>query len=155
MIENLDARIDKTFSVVAFTVNRHLIDHMRRVTLELGVDLETTYIWGLLAHLNTAHLINVYPGLEDALSDTGSTIRQFRPMRLVDLTEISGLPRETVRRRLEKLKKLGKVERNENGCWQIKSSGVDEHTRQFTRETIRRLLNAARTIEASLLNAEL
>ena len=65
----------------------------------------------------------------------------------------NGLPKETVRRKLEKLKSQGKVERLPDGRWQYAEAGVDENTYEFTRETVRKLLQTARHIEGLLMQS--
>lgn len=56
-MDDLDRRIDKAFTMVAFAANRHLVDHMRRMTTTLDMDLESAMLWGTLAHLNVAQAI--------------------------------------------------------------------------------------------------
>ena len=47
--DDFDARFQRGFGLLAFSVNRHIVDHMRRINLELGMDLEMAQIWGTLA----------------------------------------------------------------------------------------------------------
>lgn len=50
--DDFDARFQRAFGLLAFTVNRHIIDHIRRINVDLGMDPEMALIWGTLAHLN-------------------------------------------------------------------------------------------------------
>jgi hypothetical protein len=50
--EDFDLRFQRAFGLLAFSVNRHIVDHMRRLCIELSLDPETAQIWGSLAHLN-------------------------------------------------------------------------------------------------------
>lgn len=149
-MDDFDARFDKAFSLVAFAVNRHLVDHMRRIGQELDTDLESVLIWGSLAHLNVAGLL--HPGADPAaaLGPDGMTNGTLKPIRLTDLAQVTGLPRETVRRKLMHLKERGKAEQTADGLWQATRSGVDAATHEFTRGSTRRLLHAAKEIEAIL-----
>jgi hypothetical protein len=149
-MDDFDARFDKAFSLVAFAVNRHLVDHMRRIGQALDTDLESVLIWGSLAHLNVAGLL--HPGADPAatLGADGMTTGTLKPIRLADLAQVTGLPRETVRRKLMHLKERGKVEQTADGLWQAARSGVDSATHEFTRGSTRRLLQAAREIDAIL-----
>jgi DNA-binding IclR family transcriptional regulator len=78
---------------------------------------------------------------------------EARPVRLADLVQVSGLPKETVRRKLQRLRERGKLERNEDGRWVVLRTGVDETTYEFTRESVKRLLQTARVIESILQHA--
>lgn len=149
--DDIDKRIEAGFGILAFIVNRHLIEHMRRISKDLDMDFELAYLYGVLAHLNVAPLL--VPGeapsnLHEEISR--STRPDLVPMRLADVSQVSGLPRETVRRKLEQLQARGKAERTSDGLWKIVLVGVDEHTRQFTKETIRRFLKTAGELQQTL-----
>lgn len=149
--DDLDQRIDAGFGILAFIVNRHLIEHMRRIAKDLDMDFELAYLYGVLAHLNIAPLL-VPGGAPRNLLDeiTRNTESGFFPMRLTDVAQVSGLPRETVRRKLEQLQTRGKAERTPEGLWKITLTGIDEHTRQFTKETIKRFLKTAGELQQTL-----
>lgn len=140
-----DAAFDQSFSLIAFTLNRHLIDHMLRAMRELEVDFESLVLWGLLSHLNVAHLVPPGSGPTILLNDRGrlkADSKELRPMRLRDLEQVSRLPRETVRRKLNKLKEQGYVTQVAAG-WLLDTSRVDPSLREFNRETARRTLRMA------------
>lgn len=154
-MDNFDQRFEKSFSMVAFATNRHLVDHMRRLVQLLDMDIDSAMLWGLVAHLSVAHAM--HPGAQpsDLLAPDGFMLGEARPVRLADLVQVSGLPKETVRRKLEKLREHGKVERTEDGRWVAPRSGVDAATYEFTRESVKRLLQTARVIENILQHARL
>jgi DNA-binding transcriptional ArsR family regulator len=152
-MDDFDQRFEKTFSMVAFATNRHLVDHMRRLITLLDMDVESALLWGLVAHLSVAHAM--HPGAlpSDLLAPNGFMLGEARPVRLADLVQVSGLPKETVRRKLQRLRERGKLERNEDGRWVVLRTGVDETTYEFTRESVKRLLQTARVIESILQHA--
>lgn len=154
-MDDFDQRFEKTFSMVAFACNRHLVDHMRRIVNRLDIDLESAMLWGLVAHLGVAHAIR--PGAEpsDLLASDGFLLGALRPVRLADLVQVSGLPKETVRRKLGKLLEKGKLGRTEDGGWMVLREGVDESTYEFTRETVKQLLQTARVVQGILQQAQL
>lgn len=51
-MDDFERRVHKAFGLVAFTCNCHLADHMRRVSNDLDIDLDTAMLWGLTAHFN-------------------------------------------------------------------------------------------------------
>jgi hypothetical protein len=147
-----DRAFDRAFGLIAFAMNRHLIDHMLRAQRELQVDFESIVIWGLLAHLNAAHLVP--PGSSPAsLLDQRGRVKAvgagLRPLRLRDLEQISRMPRETIRRKLALLEAKGYVERSGQG-WIYRSASVDARLIEFNRETARRMLGAAEVVSRLL-----
>lgn len=143
-MSTIDERLDKAFVLASFTANRFLVDHMRRASHELELDLESLIILGVLAHTNIS--ASVTPG-QPLTSELPIAIT---PIRTSDISVICNIPKETTRRKLEKLKDRGIISRNAEGLWLINGSGIDEKTRTFTKETIKRLLQTAKSIEALL-----
>lgn len=137
-----DAAFDQSFGLIAFAMNRHLIDHMLRTFRELDVDFESLVIWGLLSHLNVAHLVPPGTAPRSTLDERGrfeGAKDGYRPMRLRDLEQISRLPRETIRRKLARLEEKGYVERLDDG-WVFRRDAIEPKLREFNRETLRRTL---------------
>lgn len=55
--DHFDEAFDRSFSIVAFHLNRHYIDYMLRAVRELDVDYESLVVWGVLSHQNILHLL--------------------------------------------------------------------------------------------------
>ena len=143
--------------MAAFTLNRHVIDHMLRIGRELTLDdYEAMLIWGVLAHQNVAHLLppGALPSI--VLDDRGrldGAPEGRRPLRLRDLVQITRLPRETVRRKLEKLAAQQWVEKTPEG-WVSSRARLEPTLREFTRESVRRFLATADELGRILRDAE-
>ena len=152
-MDDFDRRFEKSFSMVAFATNRHLVDHMRRLVQLLDMDVDSAMLWGLVAHLSVAHAMRPGALPSDLLAPDGFMLGEARPVRLADLVQVSGLPKETMRRKLEKLRERGKLTRSEDGRWIAPRSGVDEGSYEFTCESVKRLLQTARVIEGILQHA--
>ncbi len=146
----LQKRIQRSFGLLAFIANRHLVDHMRRIAVELDMDFEAAYLYGTLAHLNILKIISPMSDPIVVLNDVGRSKAAPTPIRLADVVHVSGLPRETVRRKLEWLQTRGKVLRTTDGLWCIDDQGVDDGIVQFTIETIERFLKTADEMRAVL-----
>ena len=155
MINNFEQRCLAAFPVVAFIANRHLIDHMRRMSAALDMDIECALLWGLVAHMNVARSIVPGAPASNVMNADGSFGGELHPVKLADVTLVSGLPRETVRRKLELLKKKGRIDKTPDGSWIHLESGVDEQTIQYTMDNIRRLIVAGKEIEAVLSQVNL
>ena len=155
-LSDFDAAFDRCFGMVAFQMNRYLIDHTLRVGRQFtGDDYEAMLIWGVLAHQNVAHLLP--PGSHPCgvLNERGRVDmgRARIPLRLRDVTQITRLPRETVRRKLEKLAAAGWVERVETG-WLITQHEIDGPLREFSRDNVRRFLATADEVMRCLRAAD-
>lgn len=145
--EDFDARFQRAFGLLAFTVNRHIIDHIRRINVDLGMDPETALIWGTLAHLNILPCLPLGCDPMEFLNELGMRHEaQLKPVKLSELAQISGLPRETVRRKLGLLLDLKKVERTSDGRWIYLSEAIGDEEREFTRVTTLRLLRTAQAL---------
>lgn len=144
---DFDQRYQRAFGLLAFTVNRHIVDHMRRICIELSMDTETAQIWGTLAHMNVLPNLPLGANPMEILDEFGREDNiGLTPIRLSELTQITGLPRETVRRKLERLQIEGKIERTDDGKWIYLSTGVTELEVEFTRKTVLTFLSTAQTL---------
>lgn len=152
-----DQAFDAAFSLVAFALNRFLVDHMlRSARLLTDGDFEMLVLMGVLAHQNVTHLMPPGSVPTAVLTEDGRVpddAQRLRPMLLRDLTAITGIPRETARRKLEKLALLRFVERRESG-WVISTERFESDLREFTRESTRRMLAAADEVRMHLAVAQ-
>lgn len=156
-LKDFEAAYNGAFGIVAFATNRFLIDHMLRVGRILAQnDFEAMVIWGVLAHQGVAHLMP--PGMLPSaiLSERGRAViddSQIKPLRLRDIADITGIPRETTRRKLALLEARHFVRKVAQG-WTISSERIEPDLREFTRESVIRLLGVAEEIKAALRNAD-
>lgn len=156
-LKNFESAYNGAFSIVAFAANRHLIDHMLRVGRILtDNDFEAMVIWGVLAHQGVAHLMP--PGLlpSAVLNERGRLGEKevvIKPLRLRDIAEITGIPRETARRKLALLAEKHFVQKVAQG-WVVSVERLEPDLRDFTRESVIRLLAVADEIGAALRDAD-
>ena len=147
----------RAFALAGFTMNRFLIDHMLRATRLFDNDAEAMILFGVLAHLNVLHILP--PGarpsktLDESGSALGKPMPALRPVRIRDLVQITGRPRETVRRRLERLEAAGRIRRVVDG-YILNTDTVDETMREVTTDAVRRFVLAAHVIDDALRDAE-
>lgn len=141
----VSARLGEVFSYVAFTENRYIIDHMLRFSRHFGFDFETMVIWGVLANQNVAHLMplrGLSQDLRDLRGQSVDVSTAMRPVRVRDLTQITGIPKETVRRKLGLLEQGGWIRRQQSG-WVMCHERNRADLGAFTEESVKRLLGAA------------
>ena len=155
--EAFEAAFDRAFTLVAFMMNRHLVDHMVRTARRFGVDFETLVIWAVVAHQNAAHLMPPGSMPSTTLNEVGrlpeSATPSLRPLRLRDVAQITGIPRETARRKLKTLAEAGWLVDTKEG-WIVNRGRTDPDLRTFSLETARRFLATASDIVQVLRDAE-
>jgi hypothetical protein len=138
-------------------MNRFIVDHIIRSARLFENDTEALILFGMLAHLNVVHLMP--PG-----STPGTTLDRrgrvpdpqpnLRPVRVRDLAQITGRPRETVRRKLEQMRTAGRVHRLPSG-WVYNASSVDADMQALTMDGVRRFLQTADIMQSVLKEAAL
>lgn len=136
---------DRAFGLVAFSLNRYIVDHLLRFARQFGPDYQMLVVWGVLAHQCVIHLIPAGSRARDVLNQNGLLTDpdpDLRPVRQRDLSQITGIPKETVRRKLLKLEQYGWIERKGPG-WVLDRANVDPELREFSRESAKRMLAVA------------
>ena len=146
----------RAFSITAFTMNRFIIDQVLRASRMFDNDIEAMVIFGALSHLNAAHI--VLPGSRPSkmLADDGRVPDpqpQLRPVRLRDLVQITGRPRETIRRKLDKLQADNRITRVVDG-WVLNVASIEPQMHAHTVDATRRFMDAAKVMGAALTDAE-
>lgn len=152
-----DASIERAFSLAAFIMNRHMVDHFVRTSRQLGLDFEALVILAVVAHQNAAHLMPPGSVPSAVLDDSGrlpqAAVMGLRPLRLRDVTQITGIPRETVRRKLRMLGDAGWLTETEAG-WVVNRDSIGPEVRELTRESVRRFMATASDLSNALRDAE-
>jgi len=146
----------RAFSIVAFTMNRFVVDQVLRASRMFDNDIEAMVIFGTLSHLNAAHLIPPGSRPSEALNSGGrvpDAQPRLRPVRLRDLVQITGRPRETIRRKLDRLQAEKRIVRVVEG-WVINVESVDPEMRAHSVDAARRFTEAAAVMGAALKDAE-
>lgn len=154
--ESIDPVYWRAFGLVAFMMNRFIVDHVLRATRHFDNDAETMILFGTVAHLNVAHLMPPGSSPTQVLSTDGrvpDAQRQLRAVRLRDLEQITGRPRETIRRKLERLEAEGRLLRRPDG-YVIDVETVDPTMRALSVDGVRRFMETSRAIESILRETE-
>ncbi|MEI7446207.1 MAG: helix-turn-helix domain-containing protein [Burkholderiales bacterium] len=150
-----DAPLEAAYAILAFTMNRAVIDHMLRSARRFGGDYERLILWGTVAHLNIAHLMppgSLPSSLLDECGNVPDAVADLRPVLLRDLAQITGIARETARRKLASLEADGWLRRTRAG-WVMDVERTDTALRPFTLESIRRFLRSMQVMQAALDDA--
>ncbi len=148
------ANFDSAFSLVAFALNRYIVDHLLRFGRQFGPDYQMLVVWGVVAHQSVIHHMPAGSRPSTVLAQDGmlkAPDPELRPVRQRDLSQITGIPKETVRRKLLKLEGEGWIRRQDSG-WVLNRDSIDPELREFSRESAKRLLAVSDHIRQLLNN---
>jgi hypothetical protein len=154
-LDAISPAMRRSFGVVAFAMNRFVIDQVVRAARAFDNDTESMVLFGMLAHLNVAHLMPPGSRPTKILDDDGrvpDSQPRLKPVRISDLAQISGRPRETIRRKLERLERQGRVIRLADG-YVLAVESVDAAMQDHSLDAVRRFLETAAVIQAALNDA--
>lgn len=146
----------RAFSLAAFTMNRFIVDQVIRAARHFENDTEAMILFGTIAHLNAAHLMPPGSSPTSVLGADGrvpESQARLRPVRLRDLCQIMDRPRETIRRKLERLEAQGRLARSLDG-YVINVDAVDPAMRTLSVDAVRRFMQASGVIGAVLQDAQ-
>jgi hypothetical protein len=149
----LDAALERIFPTVTQRLGGFLIGQMLAAAREMRLDYESVVLWGVMSLLCATEGPPSGPGVAGAVVrlPTHGADRP-RAVRLHELARISGIPRETVRRRLLRLEVAGRVERVAFG-WRVVDRPDDPVLRSLTRNALAALLSTACELDAALAAA--
>ncbi|NJD31596.1 MAG: hypothetical protein FIB04_06895 [Gammaproteobacteria bacterium] len=145
----------RAFTILAFTMNRFIVDHVIRAARQFENDTESLILFGMLSHLNVAHMVLPGSDVRTTLDPRGrlpDPEPRLRPVRIRDLVQITGRPRETIRRKLERMQAAGRVRRVVDG-WVLDVSTVDPEMQLLTMDGVRRFLETADNLRSILDDA--
>ena len=137
-------------------MNRFIIDQVLRASRMFDNDIEAMVIFGALSHLNSAHLLLPGSRPSTTLNDQGrvpNSQPSLRPVRLRDLVQITGRPRETIRRKLDRLHADGRILRVVDG-WVLNVESVDPEMRALSVDAARRFMEASAVMSAAIQDAD-
>lgn len=140
---------DRHYGEVTYHVGVFMMEYLRRLNSEFGGDLALAIVLGEIAHHSTRRMIR------EALPASGKDAKtlltdefvdaNLRRCNMLSVAQASGVPRETVRRKVEKLVVLGLVSRAADGTLAI-TRKAGTHFRGFDREQMQGLLELAERV---------
>jgi hypothetical protein len=139
---------------LAFLSNGFLASQLLRVLHAFDGDLLAAVVLGEVAQHNVQALFRdrqFRPGarLEQALADPSQREQLLRPCNALSVSEATGIPRETVRRRVESLVSKGWITRDRHGRLYVSDALVDRLA-HFHLETARSVVETADTVRQVL-----
>lgn len=134
---------------ITITMNEFLISYLFKVYRAFDGDLLQALILGFMAHHNISRLSNQQkyddPHLKDSITGSGKEVT-LSPCNAFSISQATGIPRETVRRKIVALIDKGWVKRDAKGQLFLTELLIVEF-RDFNREIADEFLDVARQIQ--------
>jgi hypothetical protein len=147
------AAIGRHGGAIQVLMNKMYVRHLISVYHAFDGDFVAAIVLGEVAHHNLTSLVDkarTPRELSDALRADGPAIRQaFLPTNTFSIAQATGIPRETVRRKVATLTRRGWMVRDAEGNLFV-SAGTEKAFAEFHVERLNDLLEAAQAIGALL-----
>lgn len=136
-------------STVAVLMSHFLLRYLNLLYQEFDGDLILPIVLGEISHHNILRFYS-YEGhcldIQENVEGDTDWLKNLEPTNAYSLSEATGIPRETVRRKIDKLMKKGWVVKSPRGDVTI-SERVSEHfMKEFNKNLLTELLEASRCI---------
>jgi hypothetical protein len=143
---------------LAFVANDFLVSQLLRVVHAFDGDVLSAIVLGEIAHHNVHrffcdHQSTPAESVERVLADPQRRDRLSRPCNALSISRATGLPRETVRRRIVHLVAQGWVMRRAHGHLYAADAVVERFAR-FHLETAKSLVETAKRVTDALAIAD-
>jgi hypothetical protein len=142
-------RYDQHKSLVAIIMARFFLRYLNLLYREFEGDIVLPIVLGEIAHHN---IIRLYSFKDDCIEINKRTanyperMKHLEPTNAHSISQATGIPRETVRRKIDKLQQKGWVVKNDRGEV-FMSETVSEHfTQDFNKKILAELLEASECI---------
>lgn len=142
--------LEKHLPQISYETGLFMIDYLRRLNREFSNDLLSAIVMGEIAQHSVRDLMKrdlPRSGLPSGefFSARERVAAGLKRCNALSVSESSGIPRETVRRRIDRLVAQGLVTRDARGGLEL-ATGVSGHFRAFDRQTIADLVALAERI---------
>lgn len=128
---------------LCFLVNEFFLSHLRRVYDLFEGDIECAMVLGEVGHYN----VKEFAQKEVDLGSDEETFRsRLKGCNTQSISMSMGIPRETVRRKIKKLQKLGWIQKDDRGFLFI-TLAVTDQMQGFNGETVVEFLSLMRKLE--------
>jgi hypothetical protein len=132
---------------MAYTLSEFMVPYLLRLYRAFDGDMAEMIVLGEIAQRNASRLFGAGPAnggvkVEAVLRDPAQRQARLVPCNALSVAETTGIPRETVRRKVQKLIARGWVSRESNG-YLYTTTAVANHFEAFNFETFEGVLAAA------------
>ncbi len=145
-----------------FLINEFIVWHLSRLRARFDGDLDCALILGEIGHFNVQKILSrtrtpdaaIHEALHQArglkhYSEVPDVDELLKPCNALSISASTGIPRETVRRKIQWLEKQGWIEKNSKGQLSITPVPV-EAFREFNQEMLDEFLNVCESVRTVL-----
>jgi hypothetical protein len=136
---------------ISLALSEFTVPLLARIYRAFDGDMVAALVLGEIAHRNVETWLAEHRNPEQALHDPLVRTRIMRPCNALSIAEATGLPRETVRRKVVLLAERGYVYRSEEGYLYLTTT-VGDDFEDMNAALIENLLATARRLESLLAN---
>jgi hypothetical protein len=133
-------------------MNELFIWHLRHIYAGFDGDLALAIVLGEIGHRQVGHLFadprRVTKEMERELHEGRQWDHAFRHTNAYSISEATGIPRETVRRKVAQLIAMGWVEKSPEGALTCARGVIDKFDAGYNQELMHRLLATADQLRA-------
>jgi len=136
-------------SAVAVLMNRYMLRHFLALYQEFDGDLLLPIVLGEIGHHNIMKFYSQEGGCLKARNNTptgAERMSQLEPSNAYSISEATGIPRETVRRKIDKLVKKGWLTKGVRGEVAITELVTEHFTKKFNKQMLAELLMTSECI---------
>lgn len=161
MADDLEIQPEQ-FRQLYFLINEFILWHLSRVRGRFDGDLDCALILGEIAHFNVQKIISRRHTPDIAMHETlllAKTAKRYcevpdigeliKPCNALSISASTGIPRETVRRKIQWLQEQGWIEKNAKGHLSITPLPA-EAFKEFNQEMLVEFFNIYERIQAVL-----
>lgn len=142
------AEFEQHYFRAAYLFSRFTVPYMRSIYREFGGDMLLNIVLGEIGTRNVSYFFEADKDSldsEEILTDVSEHQRLMRPCNALSISDATGIPRETVRRKIDMLIKKGWVYKNEKGHIYL-TPEVAQHFERFLFSSIESLLPSAQAL---------
>ncbi len=136
-------------SAIAIMMGHFFLRHFNDLYHEFEGDLITPIVLGEIAHHNITRFFSKQGSCIEVQEHTSASPKRpqnLEPTNAFSISTATGIPRETVRRKIDKLVHKGWVVKNDRGEVYMSESVSEHFTKDFTKRTLADLLETSRCI---------
>ena len=146
-----EACFRRKHSEMAYTLSAFMVPYLLRLYRAFDGDMAEIIVLGEIAQRNASRLFGAGPAnggsrVGEVLRDPAQRQAHLVPCNALSVAETTGIPRETVRRKVQKLIARGWIVREADGYLYV-TPAVAEHFESFNLETFNGVLAAAERLQ--------
>jgi hypothetical protein len=143
------ALYDQHKSLVAVIMARFFLRYLNILYRQFEGDLVLPIVLGEIAHHNIFRLYSLKGDsieVNEQASNYPERMKHLEPTNAFSISQATGIPRETVRRKIDKLQQKGWVVKNDRGEVVMSETVSDHFTKDFNKKILAELLQTSKSI---------